>query len=132
MITENEDILEPNNQNKENIIKKKKKIKSLNKIKINLQKKDLVNPKKKEKKFKTNYMNLNDLKNYSKEEKNNILDITFSKKNLSPPLTLNNHNKSENEITLKNKSTNKNKNNNENDEEKTSQNKELINFEGNF
>ena len=132
IVTENEDFIETNNQIKQTEIPKKRKVKSLNKIKINLQNQHLLKQKKKEKTSKANYMNLNDLKNYSKEEKNNILDITFSKKNLSPPLTLNNHNKSENEITLKNKSTNKNKNNNENDEEKTSQNKELINFEGNF
>ena len=130
MITENEDFIEPNNQNKETGIPKKKKRNTLNKIKKYLKNKHSVNQKKKEKTSKTNYMDLNEVNNYCNEEKNNKLDVNFSIKNLSPPLSLKNYNKIENENTSKNRTIYKNKY--ENVEENSSQNKELINFEGNF
>ena len=125
IVTENEDFIETNNQIKQTEIPKKRKVKSLNKIKINLQNQHLLNQKKKEKISKTNYMNLNNIKNFYNEEKNNLLDINYSIKNLSSPLSLNNSNKID-------KSIHKNIKNNENIEENITQNNDLFNLEGNY
>ena len=125
IVTENEDFIETNNQIKQTEIPKKRKVKSLNKIKINLQNQHLLKQKKKEKTSKTNYMNLNNIKNFYNEEKNNLLDINYSIKNLSSPLSLNNCNKID-------KSIHKNIKNNENIEENITQNNDLYNLEGNY
>ena len=118
-------ILKQITKNKKTEITKKQKVKSLNKIKINLQNYHLLNQKKKEKIQKTNYMNLNNIENFCNEEKNNLLVVNYSIKNLSPLLSLKNCNKID-------KSIHKNIKNNENIEENITQNNDLYNLEGNY
>ena len=125
IVTENEDFIETNNQIKQTEIPKKRKVKSLNKIKINLQNYHLLNQKKKEKIQKTNYMNLNNIENFCNEEKNNLLVVNYSIKNFSLLLSLKNCNKID-------KSIHKNLKNNKNIEENISQNNELFNLKSNF
>ena len=118
-------LLKQITKNKKTEITKNQKVKSLNKIKINLQNQHILKQKKKEKTSKANYMNLNNIKNFFFFVKNNLLDINYSIKNLSSPLSLNNCNKID-------KSIHKNIKNNENIEENITQNNDLFNLEGNY